>query len=170
MKSTPKTRLIAPRELVHTPKVFSYEELVDRSSALQIRQLPMLRLLHVIRDAAFWGKNVKPSIDSIIRWLVKVGARVVSIQGDGTSTLCRLFPSPAIIVSYSPQPLKADRHEPGYTKLRGWRCALKTQTPVPSTYNLRIPIGNCLVFQCTGTRKKFFRAKTPPEEAIGIGT
>jgi len=34
-------------------------------------------LLHLIRDAAFWGESVKPSIDSIIRRLVKVGARVV---------------------------------------------------------------------------------------------
>jgi hypothetical protein len=31
----------------------------------------------MIRDTAFWGEKVKPSIDSIIRWLVKVGARVV---------------------------------------------------------------------------------------------
>jgi hypothetical protein len=34
-------------------------------------------LLHMIRDAAFWGESVKPSIDSIIRRRVKVGARVV---------------------------------------------------------------------------------------------
>jgi hypothetical protein len=34
-------------------------------------------LLHMIRDAAFWGESVKLSIDSIIRRLVKVGARVV---------------------------------------------------------------------------------------------
>jgi len=34
-------------------------------------------LLHMIRDTAFWGEKVKPSIDSIIRRLVKVGARVV---------------------------------------------------------------------------------------------
>jgi hypothetical protein len=31
----------------------------------------------MIRDAAFWGENVKPSIESIIMRLVKVGARVV---------------------------------------------------------------------------------------------
>ena len=34
-------------------------------------------LLHMIRDAAFWGESVKPSIDSIIKRLVKVGTRVV---------------------------------------------------------------------------------------------
>ena len=32
-------------------------------------------LLHVIRDAVFWGESVKPSIDSILKRLVKVGAR-----------------------------------------------------------------------------------------------
>jgi len=32
-------------------------------------------LLHMIRDAAFWGASVKPSIDSIIRPLTKVGAK-----------------------------------------------------------------------------------------------
>jgi hypothetical protein len=31
----------------------------------------------MIRDTAFWGQSVRPSIDSIIRRLVKVGARVV---------------------------------------------------------------------------------------------
>jgi hypothetical protein len=31
----------------------------------------------MIRDTAFWGEKVKPSIDSIIRRLVKVGARLV---------------------------------------------------------------------------------------------
>ena len=34
-------------------------------------------LLHMIRDTAFWGESIKPSIESIIRRLVKVGARVV---------------------------------------------------------------------------------------------
>jgi hypothetical protein len=34
-------------------------------------------LLHMIRDAAFWGESIKLPIYSIIRRLVKVGARVV---------------------------------------------------------------------------------------------
>jgi|GEM_PF-1222054 hypothetical protein len=34
-------------------------------------------LVYRIRDAAFWGESAKPSIDSIIRRLVKVGAKVV---------------------------------------------------------------------------------------------
>jgi hypothetical protein len=50
-----------------------------RFAANQARLLVGYRaynLLHMIRDAAFWGGSVKPSIDSIIRRLVKVGARV----------------------------------------------------------------------------------------------
>ena len=35
------------------------------------------KLLHMIQDTAFWGENVKPSVESIIRRLVKVGAKVV---------------------------------------------------------------------------------------------
>ena len=34
-------------------------------------------LLHMIRDTAFWGESTMPSIDPIIRRLVKVGAKVV---------------------------------------------------------------------------------------------
>jgi hypothetical protein len=34
-------------------------------------------LLHMIRDTAFWGQNVRPYIESIIRRIVKVGAGVV---------------------------------------------------------------------------------------------
>jgi IS4 transposase len=34
-------------------------------------------LLHLIRDAAFWGEKVRPSIDWIITRLIKVGAKVV---------------------------------------------------------------------------------------------
>ena len=36
-----------------------------------------MMLLHMIRNARFWGETVKPSIDSLIRRFVKVGARVV---------------------------------------------------------------------------------------------
>jgi|GEM_PF-2384582 hypothetical protein len=85
--------------------------------------------------------------------------------------LRRLFHSPGIIAFYSPEPLKPDRREAGYTKLRGWRYALKTQKPVPSTYNLRIPIEDCILFPVSGAQLKFFRAMTPPEEAVGmVGT
>jgi hypothetical protein len=34
-------------------------------------------LIHLLRDAAFWGEKVKPSVEWIIRRLFKVGARVV---------------------------------------------------------------------------------------------
>src|SRR5208337_5278836 len=93
------------------------------------------------------------------------------MRGGGTCTLRRFFHSPGTIGFYSPEPLNADRQEPDYTKLRGWRYALKTQKPVPSTYNLRIPIGDCILFPVSGAQLKFFRAKTPPEEAVGmVGT
>jgi len=82
--------------------------------------------------------------------------------------LRRLFHSPGTIGFYSPEPPKADRQEPGYTKLRGWRHALKTQKPVPSTCNLRIPAGDRILFPISGAQLKFFRAKTPPEEAVGM--
>ncbi len=93
------------------------------------------------------------------------------MPGSGTSMLRRLFPSPSTIASYSPEPLKADRQEPGYTKLRGWRSALKTQKPVPSTYNLRIPAADRILFPVSGAQLQFFQAKTPPGEAVGmVGT
>jgi len=59
-------------------------------------------LLHMIRDIAFRGESVKPSIDSIIRRLVKVGARVCTMHEGGMSMLRRLFPLPDTIVSCSP--------------------------------------------------------------------
>ncbi len=93
------------------------------------------------------------------------------MPGGGTCTLRRLFHSPGTIGFYSPEPLKADRQEPGYTKLRGWRYALKTQKPVPLPYNLHILTRDCMLFAVSGAQLKFFRAKTPPEEAVGmVGT
>ena len=44
-------------------------------------------LLHMIRDAAFWGESVKPSIDSVIRRLVKIEARVVYHTSRGVEYL-----------------------------------------------------------------------------------
>lgn len=38
-------------------------------------------LLQIIRDPAFGGESVKPSMDFVIRQLVKVGARVVCHAG-----------------------------------------------------------------------------------------
>ncbi|MGO9312637.1 MAG: hypothetical protein ACLQBD_20025 [Syntrophobacteraceae bacterium] len=46
----------------------------------------------LIRDAAFWGESVKPSIDSIIRRLVKVGARVVYHAGKWYVHVASAFP------------------------------------------------------------------------------
>jgi hypothetical protein len=47
------------------------------AAVLQIRISPVPGLLHMIWDTAFWGENVKPSIESIIRRPVRLGARVV---------------------------------------------------------------------------------------------
>jgi hypothetical protein len=62
-------------------------------------------LLHMIRDKAFWGQSVKPSIDSLIRRLVNVGARVVchTSRSAGTCMSRRLFLSLATISSFSPE-------------------------------------------------------------------
>jgi hypothetical protein len=49
------------------------------------------------------------------------------MPGDGMSMLHPLFHSPGTIGFYSPEPLKADRQEPGYTKLQGWRCVLVSE-------------------------------------------
>jgi hypothetical protein len=39
---------------------------------------------------------------------------------------------------------------------------------VPLTYNLRIPTCDCILFPVSGAELKFFQAKTPPEEAVGM--
>lgn len=36
---------------------------------------------------------------------------------------------------------------------------------------MHIPTGDCMLFSVSGAQLKFFRAKTPPEEAVGmVGT
>jgi len=47
-------------------------------------------LLHMVRDAASWGESVKPSIDSIIRRLEKVGPEWSTMPEGGMSMLRRL--------------------------------------------------------------------------------
>jgi hypothetical protein len=99
------------------------------------------------------------------------GWSIIPRRAWSTCMLRRLFHSPGTIGFYSPEPLKADRQEPGYTQLRGWRYTLKTQKPVSSTYNLRTPTGDLILFPVSGGQLQFFRAKTPPEEAVGmVGT
>jgi len=61
------------RELINDS---GHQELAANQARLSAGCLAC-NLLHMIRDAAFWGESVKPSIDSVIRRLVKVGARVV---------------------------------------------------------------------------------------------
>ena len=72
------------------------------------------------------------------------------------SMLLRLILLPATIGFHSPEPLNAVRREAGYTKLRGWRYALKTQKPVLSMYSLPIPTGNCILFSVSGAQPNFF--------------
>jgi len=48
-------------------------------------------LLHMIRDTAFWGESTKPSIDPIIRRLVKVGTRVVYHTNEVVCPRCICF-------------------------------------------------------------------------------
>ncbi len=80
--------------------------------------------------------------------------------------LLRLIPLSGTIEFCLPEPFKPNRREAGYTKLRRWRCVRETEKPVPSTCNLRIPVGNCILFPVSGAQVKFFREKTPPEEAV----
>ncbi|MGO9017795.1 MAG: transposase [Syntrophobacteraceae bacterium] len=44
-------------------------------------------LLHMIRDAAFWGESVKPSVDSIVRRLVRLEPRWSTMPGGGMPIL-----------------------------------------------------------------------------------
>jgi hypothetical protein len=45
------------------------------------------------------------------------------------------------------------------------------QKPVPSAYNLRTPAGDRILFPVSGAQLQFFRAKTRPENAVGmVGT
>jgi hypothetical protein len=39
---------------------------------------------------------------------------------------------------------------------------------VSSTYNLRVPTGDCILFPFSGPQLMFFRAKTRPENAVGM--
>jgi len=65
---------------------------------------------------------------------------------DGMFMQQRLFLSLGNIESYSPEALRSDRWEAGYTKLRGGRCVLKRKKLVPLTYKLRFSTGDCMVF------------------------
>ncbi|MGO9021295.1 MAG: transposase [Syntrophobacteraceae bacterium] len=49
-------------------------------------------LLHMIRDAAFWGQSVRPSMDSIIRRLVRAGVGVVYHAGKWYVHVASAFP------------------------------------------------------------------------------
>ena len=76
-----KFDLLECEKLVMLPNTLGWDKTsCHRFAANQVRLLIgclAYNLLHMIRDTAFWGEKVKPSIDSIIRRLVKVGARLV---------------------------------------------------------------------------------------------
>jgi hypothetical protein len=46
------------------------------------------------------------------------------------------------------------------------RHVLKTQEPVPSPYNLRIPTGDCTLLSVSGAQVKVLPAKTGPKNAV----
>ena len=48
-------------------------------------------LLHMIRDAGFWGESARPSIDSRIKRLVRLGPGWSTMPRSGTSMLRRFF-------------------------------------------------------------------------------
>ena len=123
-------------------------------------------MLHMIRNTAFWGENVKPSKESIIRRLVKVGAKWSIMPGSGMSMLRRLFHSLGIIGFYSPEPLKSGKREAGY-KLRGWRCVLKLQQLVLLRYNLHVRSENRMVLRALDAQRKFFGQKSDPNMQFG---
>ena len=52
--------------------------------------------LHMIRQFYVWGEKVKRSMDWLIKRLIKVGARFLTMPGSGMSTWSRLFPWPSI--------------------------------------------------------------------------
>ncbi len=67
---------------------------------------------------------------------------------------------------FSP-PSRSEKGRLGYSHFQNI-CDPKSTWAVPSTHNLRIPTGDCIVFPVSGALLKFFRAKTPPEEAVAM--
>ncbi|MGA3113100.1 MAG: transposase [Syntrophobacteraceae bacterium] len=49
-------------------------------------------ILHIIRDAAFRGKKLRPSVDWIIRRFVNIGVRVVYHAGKWCIHIASAFP------------------------------------------------------------------------------
>jgi len=81
---------------------------------------------------------------------------------------CFIIEVTGTIASYSPELLKPDRREAGSTKLGGGRCVLKREKLVPLTYKLRISSGDLMFFWSCGHKWSLFRAKTRPENAVGM--
>jgi hypothetical protein len=125
-------------------------------------------LLHMIRDTAFWGQSVRPSIDAIIRRLVKVGARWSTIPRGAWrySTLLRLILLPGAIAFYAPEPLNSGRRKAS-CKPRGWRSVLKLPKSVLPGYLLHVRLGNCMVLRALGAQRKFCGQKSDSNVQFG---
>jgi hypothetical protein len=52
-------------------------------------------------------------------------------------------------------------------KLRGWRCVLKSQKPVPLRYLLHYRLGNRIVLGTSEAQGKFFGQKSDPNMQFG---
>jgi hypothetical protein len=99
-------------------------------------------LLHMIRNAAFWGESVRPSMGSIIVRLVKVGQRWSTTLESGISLLRRLFLSAVPIPSFSPDPYPTrtgGNREPSTAGMVGCHGTVKT-APVDLALALLIRI------------------------------
>jgi len=120
--------------------------------------LGCLALLHMIRHMAFRGQSVRPSIDPVIRDLVKVGAqsrlpcpKMVRSCSNGFSSRSAL--SHRIGLRLSPRTGRGRLHK---TQGReGGRCFLKREKLGPLTYNLRISTGDRILLQVSGASSKF---------------
>ena len=119
-------------------------------------------LLHMIRDTAFRGQSVRPSIDSIIRRLVKVGAKVVyhTSRSGGYLHVASAFSNLNAPrgVEFSPERHRIHWSGGSSASTAGNECVLKMQKPVSLTYHLNVRSGNRMVLRPSGSCQKFFRA------------
>jgi len=84
----------------------------------------------------------------------------------GTSTLRRLFPSHAIIASYSPDALPTRWAAERVHQLRGKRCVLKLQKQVPLTFHLSILLVKLYAVGGFRGAWEVFQAKIQSQHAV----
>ena len=124
-------------------------------------------LLHMIRDTAFWGQSVRPSIDSIIRRIVKVGARVVYHARRWHVMLHRLFPSHANIESYSLEPVTRRCGGTGFTKCGEEVCPKSKKSP-SFAFQLYSGLKRRMILPSVGSLRAFFPGGNQPQRAVGM--